>query len=90
MKPVHSCSRGKCANQALAQQEFDLNLARCWMIGHTTVDILAGSRGGVGTILVETGQGGQDGAYLVDPHQTVPTVRDAVRFVNSYEMSLRC
>ncbi|MHC4899382.1 MAG: HAD-IIIA family hydrolase, partial [Planctomycetota bacterium] len=46
----------------MAQQEFDLNLSRCWMIGHTTTDILAGSRGGLGTILVETGEAGQDGA----------------------------
>lgn len=74
----------------MAQQEFDLNLARCWMIGHTTTDILAGSRGGVGTILVETGEGGKDGAYLVDPHRTVPSVLHAVRFINSHELSLRC
>ena len=74
----------------MAQQEFDLNLARCWMIGHTTVDILAGSRGGVGTILVETGKAGQDGEYLVDPHQIVPDVTHAIRFINSHEMSLRC
>ena len=74
----------------MAQQEFDLNLARCWMIGHTTTDVLAGSRGGVGTILVETGKGGRDGSYLVDPHRTVRDIRHAVRFINSYEMSLRC
>ncbi len=74
----------------MAQQEFDLNLARCWMIGHTTTDILAGSRGGVGTILVETGAGGQDGAYLVDANETVPDIRYAVRFIQSHEMSLRC
>ncbi|MCA8942086.1 MAG: HAD-IIIA family hydrolase [Planctomycetes bacterium] len=74
----------------MAQQEFDLNLARCWMIGHTTTDILAGSRGGVGTILVETGEGGNDGAYLVEPHQTVANVLQAIRFINSHEVSLRC
>lgn len=74
----------------MAQQEFDLNLARCWMIGHTTTDILAGSRGGVGTILVETGHAGKDGAYLVDPNQEVKDISQAVRFINSHEMSLRC
>lgn len=74
----------------MAQQEFDLNLARCWMIGHTSIDILAGSRGGVGTILCETGAGGQDGAFQVEPHAQVPDVRYAVRYINSFEMSLRC
>ena len=56
----------------IAQQEFDLNLARCWMIGHTTVDMLAASRAGMGTILVETGEGGRDGAFFVEPHFQVP------------------
>lgn len=74
----------------MAQQEFDLNLARCWMVGHTTTDILAGGRGGVGTILVETGSGGKDGMFHVDPHQTVRDVRHAVQFINRFEMSLRC
>ena len=74
----------------MAQQEFDLNLARCWMIGHTTTDVLAGSRGGVGTILVATGAGGNDGNYLVDPHAKVPDIQRAVTYINSFEMSLRC
>ena len=38
----------------MAQQEFDLNLHRCWMIGHTTLDVLAAQRAEVGTILVRT------------------------------------
>ncbi len=69
----------------MAQQEFDLNLARCWMIGHTTTDILAGSRGGLGTILVQTGAAGQDAAFLVDPHFEEPTLAAAVARIAQFE-----
>jgi len=69
----------------MAQQEFDLDLSRCWMIGHTTTDILAGSRAGVGTVLVRTGQGGQDGAFQVDPHFIEDDVRGAVSRIGNFE-----
>ncbi len=73
----------------MAQQEFDLDLARCWMIGHTTTDVLAGSRAGLGTILVNTGHGGQDGTYLVEPHRTARNLGDAVRQIHEHEMSMK-
>ena len=73
----------------IAQQEFDLNLARCWMVGHTTVDILAGSRAGVGTILVETGEAGRDGAFHVEPHFQEPNVLAAVGRINAFEHAMR-
>ena len=73
----------------MAQQEFDLNLSRCWMIGHTTVDVLAASRAGMGTILVETGLAGSDREYHVEPHFTEPNVRGAVSRIASFEHALR-
>lgn len=73
----------------MAQQEFDLNLNRCWMIGHATVDILAAARANVGTILVQTGHGGRDGAYIVDPHFTEPDIKCAVSRILSFEHALR-
>lgn len=74
----------------MAQQEFDLNLGRCWMIGHTTVDVLAASRAGMGTILVQTGAAGRDGAYTVDPHFSEPTIVEAVQRLTSFEHAMRC
>jgi D-glycero-D-manno-heptose 1,7-bisphosphate phosphatase len=73
----------------MAQQEFDLNLQRSWMIGHTTSDILAGQRAELGTILVRTGQAGQDGAFQVEPHFVEDDVWHAVARVNQFEYSLR-
>lgn len=73
----------------MAQQEFDLALNRCWMIGHSTADILAASRANVGTILVQTGKGGADGDYIVDPHFTEPDIRGAVARILQFEHALR-
>ncbi|MEM7205574.1 MAG: HAD-IIIA family hydrolase [Planctomycetota bacterium] len=74
----------------MAQQEFELNLGRCWMIGHTTTDVLAASRAGMGTILVETGQAGKDGAFWVEPHFVEPDIRHAVARIMSFEHAMRC
>jgi D-glycero-D-manno-heptose 1,7-bisphosphate phosphatase len=73
----------------MAQQEFDLDLHRCWMIGHTTADILAGQRAEVGTILVRTGEGGRDGGYNVEPHFVEDDLWNAVARINSFEHALR-
>jgi len=73
----------------MAQQEFDLNLHRCWMIGHTTADMLAAQRADVGTILVRTGRGGSDGDYVVDPHFVEDDLWHAVARINQFEHALR-
>lgn len=73
----------------MAQQEFDLNLQRSWMVGHTTTDILAAQRADMGTVLVKTGAGGNDGAYVVEPHFTEADCYDAVLRLNQFEFAMR-
>ena len=73
----------------MAQQEFDLNLQRSWMIGHTTADVLAGQRAELGTILVRSGKGGQDGEFTVEPHFVEDDLWSAVARINQFEYSLR-
>jgi len=73
----------------MAQQEFDLNLARSWMIGHTTADILAAQRAEVGSILVRTGRGGLDGGYTIEPHFIEDDLWNAVARINQFEHALR-
>ena len=99
--PYHPKGRGRFKKESvfrkpspgmfkMAQQEFELRLGRCWMIGHSTVDILAASRADLGTILVKTGKGGADQAFLVDPHFIEADLVAAVRRINSFEHALRC
>jgi HAD superfamily hydrolase (TIGR01662 family) len=73
----------------MAQQEFDLNLQRSWMIGHTTADVLSAQRAELGTILVRTGQAGQDGEFQVEPHFVEDDLWHAVARVNQFEYTLR-
>lgn len=98
--PYHPKGRGRFRKESvfrkpapgmfkMAQQEFDLNLARCWMIGHTTVDMLAGSRANLGTILVRTGEAGRDGAFHVEPHFVEEDIWAAVQRIHAYEEALR-
>lgn len=72
----------------MAEQEFDLNLRRSWLIGHSTCDALAGSRAGVGTILVETGDAGSDGEFLCQANFKERDFDAAIRRVCKYELSL--
>ncbi|MFM1874090.1 MAG: hypothetical protein RL398_3512 [Planctomycetota bacterium] len=73
----------------MAQQEFDLNLQRCWMVGHTTVDVLAAQRADMGTVLVRTGKAGQDGEYVVEPHFTENDCYGAISRMNQFELAMR-
>jgi D-glycero-D-manno-heptose 1,7-bisphosphate phosphatase len=74
----------------MAQQEFDLNLQRSWMIGHTTADVLSAQRAELGTVLVRTGKAGQDGEFEVDPHFVEDDFWHAIARVNQFEYALRC
>jgi D-glycero-D-manno-heptose 1,7-bisphosphate phosphatase len=98
--PYHPKGRGRFRRESvfrkpgpgiykMAQQEFDLNLQRSWMIGHTTADILSAQRAELGTILVRTGKAGQDGEFDVDPHFVEDDVWHAIARVNQFELSLR-
>ncbi|MCR9244088.1 MAG: HAD-IIIA family hydrolase [bacterium] len=98
--PYHPKGRGRFKRESvfrkpgpgifkMAQQEFDLNLRRCWMIGHTTTDVLAAQRAELGTILVRTGQGGQDGEFYVEPHFVEDDFWHAVARLNQFEYSLK-
>ena len=97
--PYHPKGRGRFRKESvfrkpspgiykMAQQEFDLNLKRCWMIGHTTTDILSAQRAEVGTILVRTGKGGSDRDYVVDPNFTEQDLWSAVARINQFELAL--
>ena len=74
----------------MAQQEFDLNLQRSWMIGHTTADVLSAQRAELGTVLVRTGKAGQDSEFEVEPHFVEDDFWHAIARVNQFEYALRC
>jgi len=61
-----------------AQKDFNLNLSKSYMVGDQTADILAGKNAGCKTILVETGYGGKDEKYKIEPDFKARNVLEAV------------
>jgi histidinol-phosphate phosphatase family protein len=64
-----------------ASAELNCDRTRSWMIGDTTSDMLAASRAGLGSILVKTGEAGNDGKYPSFPDFVVPDLAHAVAFL---------
>jgi D-glycero-D-manno-heptose 1,7-bisphosphate phosphatase len=75
-----SCRKPEPGMIIRAAQEQGVNLGRSVMIGDTTQDIMAGSRAGTQTILVQTGHGGRDPwQYDCVPDWTARNLLEAAR-----------
>ena len=71
-----------------AQQEHELDLEACWVIGDRTRELLAAQRAGCQTILVRTGMGGSDGEYYIEPDSIEDNILRAVQFIGQQELAL--
>lgn len=66
-------------------EKYNLDLSDSYMIGDSTVDIQTGKNAGTKTILLSTGQGGQDGKYNVCPDYKVKGLLEAVQIILNQE-----
>jgi D-glycero-D-manno-heptose 1,7-bisphosphate phosphatase len=64
-----------------ARDELGIDLAKSYLVGDATTDILAGLHAGCTTILVETGQAGTDGKETAEPDYTVQDLSEAVELI---------
>lgn len=62
----------------VAIKKLDIDRRSSWMIGDSTVDILAGRRAGLRTILLGTGHAGLDGKYDIVSDYSAPNLSEAV------------
>ncbi|MFH1402716.1 MAG: HAD family hydrolase [Candidatus Altiarchaeota archaeon] len=76
-----SCRKPGVGLLRLAEASFDLDLSSSWMVGDKTTDILTGVNAGCHTLLVETGYGGGDGLYDVEPEFSVSDLGVAVSLI---------
>lgn len=60
-------------------QKHNIDLTHSYMVGDSTVDIQTGINAGIATVLVKTGQGGQDGKYNVRADMEAGDLLDAVK-----------
>jgi D-glycero-D-manno-heptose 1,7-bisphosphate phosphatase len=64
-----------------ARDELGIDLAKSYLIGDATTDILAGLRAGCTTILVRTGYAGTDGKAVAEPDHIVDDLAAAVDLI---------
>lgn len=78
LKITCSCRKPEIGLLLKAQADMNIDMRKSWMVGDRTGDILAGSRAGVRTILVQTGDAGKDGKYAVTPDHICADILSAV------------
>ena len=79
------CECRKPASGLIEQAVADLGIAiqQSWMIGDSTADIVAGNNIGLQTILLGTGNAGNDGKYSCTPDFVVSDLKAAVSWILS-------
>jgi D,D-heptose 1,7-bisphosphate phosphatase len=61
------CRKPRAGMILQAAAELNIDLARSWMVGDSTMDILAAQNAGIRSAAVATGNGGVDGRYPAEP-----------------------
>lgn len=64
-----------------AVSEFNICLEKSWMIGDSTIDLLAAQKAGMRSILVLTGSAGKDKIHKIKPDIVKNSLIDAVDFI---------
>lgn len=64
-----------------AEKELNLDISKSFMIGDMTSDILLGKNAGCTSVLVQTGQGGNDGIYDVKPDIVAKDLKQAAEVI---------
>lgn len=75
------CRKPETGMMEQAAKDFGINLRHSFVVGDRTVDILSGRNAGCRTILVRTGDGGQDGKHEAEPDFISPDLRGAAGLV---------
>lgn len=75
------CRKPKIGMLTDAAEKYNIDLRQSWYIGDTTMDIQTGKNAGMKTILVKTGEGGQDNKYDVTPDYIASDLLSAVDYI---------
>ncbi len=60
------------------EYKYNIDLSSSYMVGDTTVDIQTGINAGMPTVLLKTGEAGNDGKYDAEPNIKADTLLDAI------------
>lgn len=75
------CRKPKIGMIQKAVKKYNIDLQESWYIGDSTVDIQTGINAEMHTILLQTGEAGQDGRFSVKPEFTATNLLDAVDYI---------
>lgn len=64
-----------------AVTDLNIDLAQSWLVGDTTIDVQTAKNAGVKSILVQTGSGGKDKKFPVQPDFVTENLLDAVNLI---------
>ena len=78
LKKVCRCRKPAAGMIFDAASTYNIDLGSSWMIGDTTMDVQTGKNAGMRTILLETGEGGRDMKYEVEPDHVACDLSQAV------------
>ena len=73
-----NCRKPNTGLVSEAAVRYNIDLSRSWFVGDSTADIRTGTSAGARTILVKTGEAGQDGKYSVRPTHRASDLQMAV------------
>ena len=75
------CRKPKIGMLQRAAVKYNIDLTQCWYVGDTTIDIQTGLNAGMRTILVKTGEPGQDGKYDAIPTAVKENLLEAADYI---------
>lgn len=81
LKITCQCRKPRAGLFFQARNDFNIDLAKSYVVGDQTQDILAGKRAGSKTVLVQTGYKGKDNKYLVEPDFKARNLTEAVNAI---------
>lgn len=81
LKMYCDCRKPKIGMLIEAAEKYNIDYNESWYIGDTTMDIQTGKNAGIRTILVQTGQAGQDGKYDAMPDYIAENLLAAVTYI---------
>ncbi|TZE82186.1 D-glycero-alpha-D-manno-heptose-1,7-bisphosphate 7-phosphatase [Calorimonas adulescens] len=71
----------------MAQDKYNIDLSKSYIIGDSTVDIQTGINCNIKTVLVKTGLAGSDGTYRVCPDYVANNLYEAVNLILRGELN---
>jgi len=78
------CRKPKIGMLLQAAEKYNIDLLESWYVGDTTVDIQTGVNAGMRTVLVHTGEAGEDRKYAAIPDYEASDLQEAVEIIINY------